>query len=235
MIEFSLDGRSGVSPYLQVVQQVRQALRLGLLREGDQLPTVKDVVAPAGDQPEHGAQGLPRAGARGPRRRPPGRRHLRHADADRRLAGRPRAAAPGPAAAGWPRPGWPASTRRASRRCSRARFAHAQQEHSVTAVLRAERPGQALPAPLGAVGLHAGDPAPATSPGWSAPTAPARPRCCNLAVGLLAPTAGTIEVLRRPPGRRRGAAGQGRLRRPGHADVRRASRVADHLRLGRRT
>ena len=45
MIEFSLDERSGVSPYLQVAQQVRQALRLGLLREGDQLPTVKDVVA----------------------------------------------------------------------------------------------------------------------------------------------------------------------------------------------
>ncbi len=45
MIEFHLDSRSGVSPYLQVVQQVRQALRLGLLEEGDQLPTVKDVVA----------------------------------------------------------------------------------------------------------------------------------------------------------------------------------------------
>jgi GntR family transcriptional regulator len=45
MIEFHLDGRSGVSPYLQVVQQVRHALRLGLLVEGDQLPTVKDVVA----------------------------------------------------------------------------------------------------------------------------------------------------------------------------------------------
>src|ERR1039458_7520828 len=45
MIEFHLDSRSGVSPYLQVVQQVRQALRLGLLREGDQLPTVKEVVA----------------------------------------------------------------------------------------------------------------------------------------------------------------------------------------------
>jgi GntR family transcriptional regulator len=45
VIEFHLDSRSGVSPYLQVVQQVRQALRLGLLREGDQLPTVKDVVA----------------------------------------------------------------------------------------------------------------------------------------------------------------------------------------------
>jgi GntR family transcriptional regulator len=45
VIEFSLDARSGVSPYLQVVQQVRHALRLGWLREGDQLPTVKDVVA----------------------------------------------------------------------------------------------------------------------------------------------------------------------------------------------
>src|SRR3954447_22184639 len=45
MIEFTLDGRSGLAPYLQVVQQVRHALRLGLLAEGDQLPTVKDVVA----------------------------------------------------------------------------------------------------------------------------------------------------------------------------------------------
>jgi GntR family transcriptional regulator len=45
VIEFHLDSRSGVSPYLQVVQQVRQALRLGLLGEGDQLPTVKEVVA----------------------------------------------------------------------------------------------------------------------------------------------------------------------------------------------
>jgi GntR family transcriptional regulator len=45
VIEFSLDARSGLSPYLQLVQQVRHALRLGLLREGEQLPTVKDVVA----------------------------------------------------------------------------------------------------------------------------------------------------------------------------------------------
>src|ERR687893_1703126 len=45
MIDFHLDGRSGVSPYQQIVRQVRHALRLGLLREGDQLPTVKEVVA----------------------------------------------------------------------------------------------------------------------------------------------------------------------------------------------
>jgi GntR family transcriptional regulator len=44
VIEFHLDSRSGVSPYLQLVHQVRQALRLGLLSEGDQLPTVKEVV-----------------------------------------------------------------------------------------------------------------------------------------------------------------------------------------------
>ncbi|MFZ0668151.1 MAG: GntR family transcriptional regulator [Acidimicrobiales bacterium] len=44
MIEFHLDGTSGVSPYMQIVQQVRRALRLGMLRVGDQLPTVKDVV-----------------------------------------------------------------------------------------------------------------------------------------------------------------------------------------------
>jgi GntR family transcriptional regulator len=45
VIEFHLDARSGVAPYLQLIHQVRQALRLGLLREGDQLPTVKEVVA----------------------------------------------------------------------------------------------------------------------------------------------------------------------------------------------
>ena len=45
MIEFRVDSRSGVAPYLQIVQQVRHALRLGILEVGDQLPTVKEVVA----------------------------------------------------------------------------------------------------------------------------------------------------------------------------------------------
>jgi GntR family transcriptional regulator len=44
VIEFRLDSRSGVPTYLQLVQQVRQAVRLGILRPGDQLPTVKEVV-----------------------------------------------------------------------------------------------------------------------------------------------------------------------------------------------
>jgi GntR family transcriptional regulator len=45
MISFRVDGRSGVPPYLQIVRQVRQALRMGVLNVGDQLPTVREVVA----------------------------------------------------------------------------------------------------------------------------------------------------------------------------------------------
>ena len=44
MIEFHLDARSGIAAYMQLIQQVRQALRLGMLHEGDRLPTVKEVV-----------------------------------------------------------------------------------------------------------------------------------------------------------------------------------------------
>jgi GntR family transcriptional regulator len=43
-IQFRLDRSSGVPAYRQLVDQVRQALRLGILRPGDQLPTVRDVV-----------------------------------------------------------------------------------------------------------------------------------------------------------------------------------------------
>jgi GntR family transcriptional regulator len=45
VIDFQLDDRSGVATYLQLAQQVRHALRLGLLRPGDKLPTAKEVVA----------------------------------------------------------------------------------------------------------------------------------------------------------------------------------------------
>ena len=44
-IEFRLDPSSGVPTYLQLVQQVEHALRLGYLKPGDQLPKVRDVVA----------------------------------------------------------------------------------------------------------------------------------------------------------------------------------------------
>jgi GntR family transcriptional regulator len=44
VIRFRLDPRSGVPPYRQIVDQVRHAVLLGILRPGDQLPPVREVV-----------------------------------------------------------------------------------------------------------------------------------------------------------------------------------------------
>ena len=43
-ILFRLNPRIGIAPYRQLVDQVRQAVELGRLRGGDQLPSVRDVV-----------------------------------------------------------------------------------------------------------------------------------------------------------------------------------------------
>src|SRR6058998_3021471 len=43
-IAFHLDARSGVPTYLQLVQQVKHAVRYAMLRPGDRLPTARDVV-----------------------------------------------------------------------------------------------------------------------------------------------------------------------------------------------
>jgi len=45
VIVFRLNPSSGVPPYLQLAQQVRQALSAGVLVPGDQLPTVREVVS----------------------------------------------------------------------------------------------------------------------------------------------------------------------------------------------
>ncbi|MFC9581418.1 GntR family transcriptional regulator [Streptomyces yangpuensis] len=44
MLEYRIDRRSGMATYLQIVHQTKQALRLGLLAPGDQLPTAREVV-----------------------------------------------------------------------------------------------------------------------------------------------------------------------------------------------
>ena len=44
-ITFRMDTTSGLVPYLQLVKQVTHALRLGQLKVGNQLPTVRDVAA----------------------------------------------------------------------------------------------------------------------------------------------------------------------------------------------
>ena len=44
MVEYRIDRHSGVATYVQIVQQTKQALRLGLLEPGDRLPTAREVV-----------------------------------------------------------------------------------------------------------------------------------------------------------------------------------------------
>ncbi|MGR8009806.1 GntR family transcriptional regulator [Streptomyces hypolithicus] len=44
MVEYRIDRRTGVATYVQIVQQTKQALRLGLLEPGDKLPTAREVV-----------------------------------------------------------------------------------------------------------------------------------------------------------------------------------------------
>lgn len=44
VIEFRIDRHSGVSTYLQIAAQVKQAMRMGLLGPGDKLPTAREVV-----------------------------------------------------------------------------------------------------------------------------------------------------------------------------------------------
>ena len=105
MISFRIDGRSAVPPYLQIVQQVRQALRMGVLDVGDQLPTVREVVGATAVNPNtvlKAYRDLEREGlVRGPGRA----RHVRAgpsagAAARHALPARPQ---PGPVGAGSPR------------------------------------------------------------------------------------------------------------------------------------
>jgi GntR family transcriptional regulator len=96
LISFRLQGRSVVPPYLQIVQQVRQALRMGVLGVGDQLPTVREVVAATAINPNtvlKAYRDLERQGLVEPRaghgtfvlRRPPGPPPATHARLSRSL------------------------------------------------------------------------------------------------------------------------------------------------------
>src|SRR6202049_5398195 len=72
MIDFHLDSRSGISTYMQIVQQVQRAVRCGLLTPGDRLPAAREVVAALAVNPntvlkaytelERGGWGASRAG-----------------------------------------------------------------------------------------------------------------------------------------------------------------------------
>ena len=197
MIEFYLDTKSGVSPYLQLVHQVRRALKLGTLREGDQLPTVREVVGSIAINPntvskayrelEHEGLIAARAGVGTfvtARRQRPGPRTARAA------APRPRAVAP-------PRP-----RRRARRRVHRGAVPHlvsVRHPRSVMSEAALETNGLGkryrshwaledctLRFPRGHV------------VGLVGPNGAGKSTLLNLAAGLLEPTAGSIEVLGQP-------------------------------------
>lgn len=45
MLSFRITSQSGVPPYMQIIQQVRRALQIGIISPGDRLPTIKEVVS----------------------------------------------------------------------------------------------------------------------------------------------------------------------------------------------
>ena len=201
MIEFHLDGRSGVSPYLQLVQQVRRALRLGLLSEGDQLPTVKDVVGHLAINPNTVLKAYRELEHEGLVAARPGRGHLRDPDPDRQHPRRARAAAAEPRAVAGQGPARGARRRehRGAVPCHVSLRGDARRPHE-------HRP--ARPAGLGkkygrkwalsdcTLEVPAG-----RVVGLVGPNGAGKSTFLNLAVGLLTPSAGDIEVLgARPTG-----------------------------------
>jgi GntR family transcriptional regulator len=93
-----MDGRSVAPPYLQIVQQVKQALQMGVLDVGDKLPTVREVAAATAINPNtvlKAYRDLEREGLIEPRaghgtfvlRRPPGPPPGTHSRLGRSLAG----------------------------------------------------------------------------------------------------------------------------------------------------
>ena len=213
MITFHLAAHSNLPPYVQIVEQVRQALLNGVLRPGDRLPTVKEVVGSARDQPEHGAQGLSRPRTPGPGRGPARRRDVRDAPPGRAAAERA-GRAPSALLTTW-----------VARASALAGLADADIESMVRAVLAGEhqRGDRMTTAPTGAaivaegLGKRYGSkwalrdctfavPAGPGGAAWSAANGAGKTTLLRLLAGLSRPTAGRAEV-------RSGAAGQRRVPR----------------------
>ena len=159
MIEFQLDATSGVATYLQLVQQVHQALQLGLLEPGDQLPTAQQVVAKLAINPntvlkayrDLEREGLVRPGRdKGPSssgrclRTDPLVKQALLLEGDELVVARSR--------------GPPASRPTISRRSTAPRSATPSPKVSHERRHRSEWPRQAVPPGVGASRLHAVDP-----------------------------------------------------------------------------
>ena len=161
MIEFHLDTRSGVPTYLQLVQQVKQALRLGILQPGRPAADGEGGRRQPRDQPEHRAQGLPRARPRRPRRGPPRPGDVRLERAARRCRPTTSRRSARRCSAGSSARGPPGSTTRTWPRSSptRVRPPAVVEGRMSAAAASSRRARQALRLELGAARLHARDPA----------------------------------------------------------------------------
>lgn len=150
VMEFRIDRRNGVPAFQQIVQQTKQALRLGVLLPGDQLPTAKDVAEVSAVNPNTTLKAyreLEREGLVEPR---PGQGTF-----VRRTLARPRQAPTHRCTGSWWR-GCPGRPRRA---WSRRTWPHWSRRpwRSSTPPVRRRRPRQ-----LGALvsnGMYAGEPA----------------------------------------------------------------------------
>src|SRR6266849_2123874 len=184
----------------------------------------------AGDQPEHGAEGLPGTRVRGPGGGPGGDRDVRDRDADRRLARGARAAAPRPAALA--RQGAAGGAGRRQHRGPVPGHVSVRRwrGHSMTAVLEARGLGKRYGRLWALADCTLSIP-PGHVAGLVGPNGAGKTTLLHMAVGLLQPTSGTIEVLGGQP-----AAGPAQLARVGFlaqdAPTYAGLSVADHLRLG---
>src|SRR3954463_801244 len=185
---------------------------------------------PAGDQPEHGAQGLPGAGARRPRHRPARGRHVRHPDARRPHADGLPAAEPRPA---------PLAGQGPRRRTRRREHRGPVREHAarrcpggnrMSTVLRADGLGKRYGRRWALTDCTL-EIEPGHVTGLVGPNGAGKSTLLNLAVGLLAPTTGTIDVLGAPPASspaHLGRVGFVAQDTPTYASL----SIADHLRMG---
>ena len=230
MIEFHLDVRSGVSPYLQIVHQVRHALRLGMLREGDQLPTVKVVVSQLAINPNTVLKAYKELEHSGLVAARPGIGTFVTAT----LSGAPLIAL-GPLRQDLQR--WLAKARRAGldEESIEALFLDClsrqrRRGRSVSAALRTAELGKRYGRRWALEGCTLEVPA-GHVVGLVGPNGAGKTTLLQLAVGLLAPTSGTIEVLGGRP-----AENPGQLARVGFVaqdtPVYSSLSVADHLQLG---
>ena len=101
-VTLRVDGGSGVPPYMQIAEQVRQAIGAGVLRPGDQLPTVKDIVAMVAVNPNTVFKALRELEHEGLVQGRPGAGDVRAAPSARSEPGASRRDAPGAGAMGRP-------------------------------------------------------------------------------------------------------------------------------------